>query len=92
MAADHWSQEYHLTRDGWVKGTYRYFSKIDGDEVARPDGAVETWEEDCSQRSMWSGDDYSYRLLWHDENIPEDERRALRHRVPSPFTKTPDGF
>lgn len=87
MSADDWSDEYHLTPNGWVKGTSKYFRKVQGEDVPRPPSAVETWEEHCNQRSMWSGDDYSYELLWRDTNVPEAEGVALRERFPSPFTK-----
>ena len=87
MAADHWTIEYHLTSDGWVTGTSTTFSKIDGQAVPRPDGAVETWEEDCYQSSIWSGEQYSHKLLWHNPSISEADRMALRKKFPSPFTE-----
>ena len=84
MAVDHWTQEYHLTPSGWVKGTYKFFGK--GDEVPRPTDAVETWEEDCRQSSRWSKEDYSETMLWHDPAVPEADRKALRQQFKSPFT------
>jgi hypothetical protein len=92
MAADHWSIEYHLTPDGWVSGTSKTFSKVDGKEIPRPANAVETWEEDCYQRSMWSGDEYSYKMLWSDHSVPEETRRELRNKFPNKFHHTPAGF
>ena len=37
--------DYHLAPDGWVKGTERHFRRVVGREVARPQNAVETWED-----------------------------------------------
>ena len=42
MAADNLLTEYHLTPDGWVKGTERQFRTIVGKEVERPQNAMET--------------------------------------------------
>ena len=78
MAADDLKTEYHLTPTGWVKGTKRYFGIIDGDDVKRPDNAVETWQEHIYQRSMWSDESVTFGMLWHDESIPESDREAIR--------------
>ena len=54
MAADDVSTEAHLTREGWVKGTERYFGESGGSEVERPKSAIETWVHRIYQRSIWS--------------------------------------
>ena len=75
-----------------MAGTSKTFSKVDGDEVPRPDGAVETWEEDCHQSSPLSSAVYRYRLLWHDAAVPEQDRIALRQKFSVPFMRTPKEF
>ena len=78
--------EYHLTPDGWVTGTHRCFGKIsDGNEVERPQNAVETWERHIVQRSRWSPEEKSARMLWYDASVPKAEREALNARFTRPF-------
>jgi len=74
MAADDVSTEYHLTPEGWVKGTERYFGKSGGNEVERPENAVATWVHRIYQRSIWSQEERSCRMTWHDESTPEEVR------------------
>ena len=81
---DDFSADYHLTPDGWVEGTHRYFGRISR-RVERPQNAVETWEHRTTQRSMWSREDHDVRMLWHDESTPESARNALHARFDRPF-------
>ena len=37
MAVDRYSVEYHLTANGWVVGTSRFFGKVQGDIDDRPE-------------------------------------------------------
>ena len=85
MSYDDWRQEYHLTPRGWVKGTYRYYDKVQGDPVPRPTEAVETWEEHCTQASGWSHEDYAYREIWHDPDWSLKDRSALHGKSPPPW-------
>ncbi len=84
MSVDNWDQEHHLTPRGWISGSSRYYGRVDS-EVPRPDDAVETWEEHCEQRSAWSSEDRSHRLIWHDPAVSQADRDALRARFPSPY-------
>jgi hypothetical protein len=92
MAADHYTTEHHLTRDGWIAGTTKTFGRVDGSEIARPPVTVETWEEDGRQSSPYSKDVLTHRLLWYDESVPEQERQELRRRFKPPFMEIPRGF
>lgn len=89
MAADDWSQEHHLTPSGWVKGTYKFFRKVDGPEVPRPHDAVATYEERCRQSSIYSPESYTTTLLWADPDVSSADRIALRRKFRSPFTDEP---
>lgn len=82
---DKTSHEYHLTPSGWVSGSRRYFDKVEGREVPRPSDAIETWVNEMRQSSMWSPEEYSAHMIWHDETVPEAEREALRSRFKRPF-------
>ena len=83
MAVDDQRTEYHLTLEGWIKGTVRFFGK--GRKVRRPAGAVETWEQHIYQRSRWSGEEVARRRVWHDESVSEADRQTLRESFPCPF-------
>ena len=82
---DKTSHEYHLTPSGWVPGTRRYFDKVDGREVPRPSGAVETWVHEMRQSSAWSSEEYNEHMTWYDERVPEADREVLRARFRRPF-------
>ena len=82
---DDYSTEYHLTPSGWVAGTRRYFGRVQGKEVKRPQNAVETWEHQITQASMYSKEVQHRRRLWYDESIPESERKALHAKFTRPF-------
>ena len=84
---DDYSTEYHLTPDGWMEGTQRFFREISGEEVERPHNAVETWEHRATQRSMWSRESHHVRMLWYDESTAESERKALHAKFKRPFPR-----
>ena len=85
MAFDQWTEEQHLTPDGWVKGTSTHFGKVTSGEVTRPADAVETWKEDAYQKSGWGREEASHRCIWYDSSKSEAERDRLRALFPSPF-------
>lgn len=85
MVHDDVRTEYHLTPEGWVTGTHRYFGRISGNVVARPRNAVETWEYRLFQPTIYEAKQLSTAMLWHDESVSETERDALRDRFVSPF-------
>ena len=83
MAADDVLTEYHLTPDGWVKGTEQYFGS--GARVPRPATAVETWKCRIYQRSIYSEEQRSEELIWHATDVSEAERQALHAKFPRPW-------
>jgi hypothetical protein len=85
LAHDDVRTEYHLTREGWVTGTHRYFGKISGKVVERPRNAVEAWECHIQQPTMYEVERRSTKMLWHDGSLPQPERDALRVRFKRPF-------
>ena len=78
---DNYSTEHYLTPSGWVASTRRYFGRVQGKEVKRPQNAVETWEHEITQASMYSKEVHHRRRLWYDESIPESERKAPSRQV-----------
>ena len=70
MSFDDRTMEYHLTPNGWVTGTYKYYGNVQGEAVPRPSEAIETWEERCIQKSGWSPEeDCKSREIWHDPRL-----------------------
>lgn len=84
MAYDETEEEFHLTRDGWITGTNKFFGKIQGNKVARPEGTIETWTRYMEQASGWSKEHIKWSLGWHDSTVSEEERKELRKKYQKP--------
>jgi len=82
MSVDRTSQEYHLTPEGWIIGSYSYYGKVQGETVVRPKDAVETWSLESEQSSVYSDDVYWWKLVWYDSSISEEDRKRLRIKFP----------
>ena len=61
MAYDRYIQEHHLTRAGWVLGTFN------GELKPRPNDAVETWVQKAKQSSSYSEEESDWRQGWVSE-------------------------
>jgi hypothetical protein len=85
MSVDNWTREHHLTPAGWTRGTYKFYGKVQGDELPRPSDAIETWEDHCTQASQWSREDHDYREIWHNPQASKQERDAMHKKFPSPW-------
>lgn len=82
MADDHYQTEHHLTRSGWIEGTTRFFGRVQGPEVARPEGAVATFECEVYQRSRWSGEERTWKKLWQSPQVKDEEMECLLKQFP----------
>jgi hypothetical protein len=82
------SQEFHLTRNGWVSGTSRIGDTVSGEAIERPPGTVETWIEEMVIAYLRCADIWAWRLIWFDELVSLTERKAVRDHFPKPS----DGF
>jgi hypothetical protein len=81
MAVDHLETEYHLTPDGWVEGTEKFFGK--GKEKPIPANRLETWLREETQSSRFSAPDVSWRLIWP-ENTDLAANKSVRAKFPKP--------
>lgn len=81
MAVDHFETEYHLTPDGWVQGTEKFFGK--GKEKAAPANRLETWLREETQSSRFSAPDVSWHLIWP-ESMELSTNKTVRDRFPKP--------
>lgn len=85
MPYDDAETEFHLTREGWVKGTHRYCGRISGEAVERPPATVETWQYRTYQRTIHQQEVCRTTMIWHDESVSEAARDALRASFKRPF-------
>jgi hypothetical protein len=88
MTIDKPSQEFYLTRTGWVSGTSRMGDTVVGKDVERPIATVETWVEEMVIAYPQCADVYAWSLIWFDRAVSLAERKTLRGRFPKPS----DGF
>jgi hypothetical protein len=72
--------EYHLTPNGWIIGTASY----DKEKTERPSGSVQIWERHMFQSSPFSPEDISWKMLWADPNVPQEQHDALKAKFPLP--------
>lgn len=89
MTTDNPSQEFHLTRTGWVSGTSRAGDTILGPIIERPADTVETWIEEMVIPYPQCADVYAWRLIWFDESVSPAERWELRRQLPNPSDDFP---
>lgn len=81
MAVDKLETEYHLTPNGWVKGTSRFFRKAEK-EVPPPADRLLTMVELIEQSSRWSRDETSWREEWRSPHVSDSELEKLRKKFP----------
>jgi hypothetical protein len=83
MAYDRYSIEWHLTPNGWVKGTETYFGKAER-EVLPPSVRVETWLIEVEQSSGYSPEDVDWKPIWTSADSTPEEISTLRSSFPPP--------
>jgi hypothetical protein len=84
VAEDDRKTEYHLTPRGWIRGTIRFFSHVQGAEVARPADAVATFQDRIYQRSGWSPEERSFEEIWRSDKTNDPELEALMRKFKRP--------
>jgi hypothetical protein len=83
MAKDRTETEYHLTPQGWLKGSFWVGgSKIE--DVSAPDVRVESWVEEIDSTSGGALPNVSWRRIWESDSITHHARIELRQRFPLP--------
>src|SRR5690606_10701920 len=85
MAADNLTTEWHLTPTGWVRGTTRFFSAVQGEEISAPTNRVLTVETLIYQRSGWSAEERSVSDIWKSKTVSAEQIEDLRQKYPLPF-------
>jgi hypothetical protein len=83
MLKDRTETEYHLTQQGWVKGSsWVCGTKIE--DVAAPSVRVESWVEEIDSPSGVALPNVSWRRIWESDSITHHARTELRQRFPLP--------
>jgi hypothetical protein len=83
MLKDRTETEYHLTRQGWVKGSFWVCgTKIE--DVSAPSVRVESWVEEIDSPSGGALPNVSWRRIWESDSITHHARTELRQRFPLP--------
>lgn len=75
MAADDVRTEFHLTPDGWVTGTRKYFGRPTGTEVPRPNEAFVTFEHQEIDSSHFGPTRYSVEEIWRGADTTDEHIR-----------------
>ena len=85
MAYDRTSTEYHLTPQGWISGTDRFFGAVQGQEIEPPVDRVETRLVTVTQPSGWSAKEYvQTEIIWSSPNVSDADLAALYKKYPPP--------
>ena len=77
MAYEKLSTEWHLTLDGWVRGTRTSFHVVQGSVIRRPDNTVVTLEQEIYQSHPCSDEDESWNYIWTNETMGRIEIAEL---------------
>jgi len=83
MLKDRTETEYHLTPQGWLKGSFWVCgAKIE--DVSAPDIPVESWVEEIDSPSGGALPNVTWRRVWESDSITHHARVELRERFPLP--------
>lgn len=83
MSYDKTTQEYHLTPDGWVDGTFSVYGVPD--KVLKPPvNRVETWECNMEQSYPTAREIYEWERTWVSPNVTEKKLSELHRKFPRP--------
>jgi hypothetical protein len=77
MSADRYEQEYHLTPDGWMAGTYYFYGKAKK-RIKAPSNRVLTLIKQVEQSCGFSSEEISWREEWCSNEIDLKHLNRLR--------------
>jgi len=83
MSCDSTDDEYHLTPNGWVKGTHYYYGEADK-IIERPIDTVGTWVRKMRQSISYAPEDITWDLIWASPDYSESERTDIEKKYPRP--------
>jgi len=83
MSVDRTETEYHLTLNGWVKGSFWVYGRKTED-VSAPADRVETWIEERDLTSGWAPAAVSWRKVWESSDVTAEVKGRLSREFPRP--------
>ena len=83
MLKGHTETEYHLTPQGWLKGSF-WVCGANIEDVPAPTVRVESWIEEIDDRSSGALPNVSWRRIWESDSATQRARTELRQRFPLP--------
>jgi hypothetical protein len=83
MLKDRTETEYHLTSQGWLKGSF-WVRGAKIEDVPAPDLRVESWVEEIDSPPDSALPKVSWRRIWESDSITDHSRKELRQRFPLP--------
>jgi hypothetical protein len=87
MSQDHTTTEYHLTPNGWIKGSFFVYGEKTED-VSPPANRVETCIEEVEDISGWAPPIVSWKTIWESEEVSPEARNELKQKFPRPERAT----
>jgi len=82
MAEDDYKVEYHLTPNGWVRGTSWFFGKLQDEIKQRPNDTVRTCLYHETQSSMYGKPTIIWKEIWSNPDVDENTINALIEKYP----------
>jgi hypothetical protein len=87
VSQDHTTTEYHLTPNGWTKGSFSVYGEKTA-VVPPPANRVETCIEEVEDTSGWAPPIVSWKTIWESEEVPPEARNELKQKFPRPERAT----
>ena len=84
MSVDQTTDYYHLTPNGWVKGTSKIYRNVHS-EVEPPEDRIETLERYMTQSHAFASEQVTWSRVWKDESYTEDQLLEIRNKFPYPW-------
>jgi hypothetical protein len=86
MSEDRTEQEYHLTPNGWVAGSFFVYADKTEDGPVPPD-RVETWIEEVLDTSRYSPQIVAWKQIWKSPTVSAEVKADLDRKFPRPEFK-----
>jgi hypothetical protein len=83
MSADNTEQEFHLTPNGWLKGSFSVYGKKTED-VPIPADRIQSGIEEIDDTSGWAPPAVFWKVTWTSDSITPEELAELQEKFQRP--------
>ena len=83
MSVDHTEDEYHLTPQGWIGGTHKFYGHAEK-VIEPPEDRVETGVRDMTQSHPFAKEFVTWKCIWKSPEYSDDEKKKLWAKYPRP--------